>query len=533
MKILNRKRVLSFLLSLAMFVSLIPSSAFTIFAADEVGSSSTSTESESAKNEFEANVGKQAIIDVGCYFVGVYVGDEDYAKGNDDGIIDEFDYDPFSIESHRFVAIVEDYCYNTRGEHWYKLAPREGEEDRFPLSNPWVFHTSDEDIADNAEPALIFYGEDETVRFEESSLQLAGEAKPKTVLFVVAGPAALKDAVVDIQHIVVDEENPRTYPVSPLAFTEPINNSTFSKAYSFYIGKPVDGSVDENGELITTPWTADDGTISVRYDFDHMGLDTYFDVAYDENGNIIYDDNGIPEQGEEIYIDYGAAFMYADGNLFSADIMNMVEELSDIVYTNSGNSTLVFEHMPESFAWVADTGYFTSDAVTLYDNNFNAKEYLAANLPVTFTVGYVFTHNDEEYYWLESDELIGSPYFLVKAEDVTLGELPEEFGDGRVSITDKDGNAINAITLPQYEKPEFSAVSSLSQQTADVSYQWQIEYEAGKWVDILGEDEAAAGAVSVKDMTSGEQQTLPVADAIAFIKAGIEERNRGAVIIEK
>ena len=39
--------------------------------------------------------------------------------------------------------------------------------------------------------------------------------------------------------------------------------------------------------------------------------------------------------------------------------------------------------------------------------------------------------------------------------------------------------------------------------------------------------------MSVKDMTSGEQQTLPVADAIAFIKAGIEERNRGAVIIEK
>ena len=53
------------------------------------------------------------------------------------------------------------------------------------------------------------------------------------------------------------------------------------------------------------------------------------------------------------------------------------------------------------------------------------------------------------------------------------------------------------------------------------------------YVLFLGEDEAKAGAVSVKDMTSGQQQTLPVADAIAFIKAGIEERNRGAVIIEK
>lgn len=451
MKIMNRKRVLSFLLSLAMFVSLIPSSAFTIFAADEVGSSSTSTESESAKNEFEANVGKQAIIDVGCYFVGVYVGDEDYAKGNDDGIIDEFDYDPFSIESHRFVAIVEDYCYNTRGEHWYKLAPREGEEDRFPLSNPWVFHTSDEDIADNAEPALIFYGEDETVRFEESSLQLAGEAEPKTVLFVVAGPAALKDAVVDIQHIVVDEENPRTYPVSPLAFTEPINNSTFSKAYSFYIGKPVDGSVDENGELITTPWTAADGTISVRYDSDHMGLDTYFDVAYDENGNIIYDDNGIPEQGEEIYIDYGAAFMYADGNLFSADIMNMVEELSDIVYTNSGNSTLVFEHMPESTIGIGATGYFTEETIPLFTCDLvTSKEFAAADLPKSVTVEAsftkeVFTTDDQgntvsngfvDMYWITMEGFGEKQYFLVPVEYISFMDpsVPQLTGMLRLKV---------------------------------------------------------------------------------------------------
>ncbi|MBQ3549101.1 MAG: histidine--tRNA ligase [Oscillospiraceae bacterium] len=53
------------------------------------------------------------------------------------------------------------------------------------------------------------------------------------------------------------------------------------------------------------------------------------------------------------------------------------------------------------------------------------------------------------------------------------------------------------------------------------------------YVLFLGEDEAKAGAVSVKDMTSGTQQTLPVAEAIALIRAGIEERNKGAVIIEK
>ena len=53
------------------------------------------------------------------------------------------------------------------------------------------------------------------------------------------------------------------------------------------------------------------------------------------------------------------------------------------------------------------------------------------------------------------------------------------------------------------------------------------------YVLFLGEDEAKAGAVSVKDMVTGQQQTLPVAEAIAFIKASIEEKNKGAVIIEK
>ena len=61
------RRVMSFLLVLAMFVSLIPSNVFTVFAADEVtgGDTTGTTEQETAKNEYEANVGKQAIIDVG------------------------------------------------------------------------------------------------------------------------------------------------------------------------------------------------------------------------------------------------------------------------------------------------------------------------------------------------------------------------------------------------------------------------------------------------------------------------------------
>ena len=430
------RRVMSFLLVLAMFVSLIPSNVFTVFAADEVtgGDTTGTTEQETAKNEYEANVGKQAIIDVGSYYYGVYVGDEEYAKGNDDGAWDEFDYNPFSVESHRFVAIVEEYYHNERGEHWYKLAPRAGEEDQFPLSYPWVLHTTDEEIADCYDPTLAFYDADEAVYFKESYLALANDENSKTVLFVVAGPAALKDSVIDIQHIVVDEENPRTYPVSPMAFTEEIYNSTFSKAYSIYIGKPVDGSYDENGELITTPWTAADGTISVRYDVDQLGVNTYHGFVYDEDGNIIYDDDGYPQQ-KEIYIDYGAAFMYAEGELFSADITNMLDEFSDIVYTNSGNSTLVFEHMNPSFELINARGYFDTDTIAIYSNDMTTrKEYIRSELPkyvnvecffvqtveITDDQGEVIGTEQKEWYWISSENLPHKAYFLVPVDYITF-----------------------------------------------------------------------------------------------------------------
>jgi len=47
---------------------------------------------------------------------------------------------------------------------------------------------------------------------------------------------------------------------------------------------------------------------------------------------------------------------------------------------------------------------------------------------------------------------------------------------------------------------------------------------------LIGEDEIAAGVVSVKDMASGEQRKLPAAEAAAFIKAAVAEKNSGALI---
>ena len=52
------------------------------------------------------------------------------------------------------------------------------------------------------------------------------------------------------------------------------------------------------------------------------------------------------------------------------------------------------------------------------------------------------------------------------------------------------------------------------------------------YVVLLGEDEIAAGVVSVKDMASGEQQKLSPPEAAAFIRAAVEKRSAGAVIKE-
>ena len=52
------------------------------------------------------------------------------------------------------------------------------------------------------------------------------------------------------------------------------------------------------------------------------------------------------------------------------------------------------------------------------------------------------------------------------------------------------------------------------------------------FVAFLGEDEIAQSSVSVKDMASGNQQTMPVAEAVSSIKAAIEARADVAPIKE-
>ncbi len=53
------------------------------------------------------------------------------------------------------------------------------------------------------------------------------------------------------------------------------------------------------------------------------------------------------------------------------------------------------------------------------------------------------------------------------------------------------------------------------------------------YVIFLGEDEINAGVIACKDMQSGEQTTLNFAETLNRIRAGLAEKNAGAVIVEK
>ena len=52
------------------------------------------------------------------------------------------------------------------------------------------------------------------------------------------------------------------------------------------------------------------------------------------------------------------------------------------------------------------------------------------------------------------------------------------------------------------------------------------------FVVFLGEDEIAAGKVSVKDMNSGEQGTVSLNEAADFIKTAVDIRNAKPIIQE-
>lgn len=111
-------------------------------------------------------------------------------------------------------------------------------------------------------------------------------------------------------------------------------------------------------------------------------------------------------------------------------------------------------------------------------------------LPTHVVIKNYYYDEVNEKYWYQIDSAPGNKawptdyaeYHWAYADDLTIIAQ-----NGMTSIFDANGNAVSAVTLPLYEKISLNAASSLQ---GSVKYQWQIEYESGKWVDIYGEDES-------------------------------------------
>ena len=103
----------------------------------------------------------------------------------------------------------------------------------------------------------------------------------------------------------------------------------------------------------------------------------------------------------------------------------------------------------------------------------------------------------------------------------------------------------DALILPMTE--DLSAAVTLATRLRDAGIRTQLYTEQKKfkakmnyadktgvpYVMFLGEDEIKAGVIACKDMTSGEQTTLPFDETLSRIQAGLAERNKGKVIVEK
>ena len=98
------------------------------------------------------------------------------------------------------------------------------------------------------------------------------------------------------------------------------------------------------------------------------------------------------------------------------------------------------------------------------------------------------------------------------------------------------------MPLPEYPRPQMIRDCWMNLNgffdfaITDDSKDWCDEYTDKirvPYVVFLGEDEINQSSVSVKDMISGEQKILPYAEAVAFIKAGIDSRAAVQPIKEK
>lgn len=78
-------------------------------------------------------------------------------------------------------------------------------------------------------------------------------------------------------------------------------------------------------------------------------------------------------------------------------------------------------------------------------------------------------------------------YFTITNKGFDSSSLGIKLDKPETVIVDTNGNAVSSVKLGVYETTKLQA-NTLYNSSADIHYQWQIEYESGKWMDIYGEN---------------------------------------------
>ncbi len=215
---------------------------------------------------------------------------------------------------------------------------------------------------------------------------------------------------------------------------------------------------------------------------DYRGMDETFDQGLDELITVTkyLKDFGVPEENFAIDLTIARGLDY---------------------YTGTVYETIMTEH-PE-IGSVCSGGR--------YDNL--AEYYTDKQLPgVGISIGLTrlfYVLNEQK---LLSDEIITAPC------DALVLPMTEEVGAAVAAATVLRQGGVR--TQLYGEKRKFKA---------KIGYADKIGVP---YVVLLGEDEIAAGEVSVKDMQTGEQQRMKPEEAAAFIRESVEKRNSGAAIKE-
>ncbi len=122
-------------------------------------------------------------------------------------------------------------------------------------------------------------------------------------------------------------------------------------------------------------------------------------------------------------------------------------------------------------------------------------------------------------------------FYVLGEQGLLNGDLPTAPADVLVlpMTTDLSG-AIGVATALREAGIKTQLYTEAKKFKAKMNYADKLKVP---YVVFLGDDEIAGGTVSCKDMTTGEQTTLPFDETLSRIKSGLAEREKGAVILEK